>query len=168
MLADTTGSPGTLLTRFAVYLAFWIIVSDSGSPVDVLVGCLAAAAAAWTSLRLMPPAGHMPSTVGIARLAWKIVSGSVRAGLDVGLRALRPEPRLRPGFVAYRTGLPEGDARSLYLTVASLLPGTLPAAVTEDGTVSVHCLDTEMPVAADMAADEAALCRALGHEAAHG
>jgi len=48
--------------------------------------------------------------------------------------------------------------------MASLLPGTLPTGLDETGAVVVHCLDTEQPVAAQMAAEEALLIRALGAE----
>jgi multicomponent Na+:H+ antiporter subunit E len=50
--------------------------------------------------------------------------------------------------------------RNVFTTLTSLLPGTVPAG-DEDGQLIYHCLDVEQPVAAELAAEEAALVRAL-------
>ena len=42
------------LARVAGFLAFWVILIGFG-PVDLVVGLITAAAATWTSLRLLPP-----------------------------------------------------------------------------------------------------------------
>ena len=70
--------------------------------------------------------------------------------------------RLRPGVVAYTTGLPPGPARNVFLTLMSLLPGSLPAWQGAGGKITVHCLDIGQPVAAQMAEEEIRLVRALG------
>jgi multicomponent Na+:H+ antiporter subunit E len=46
-------------------------------------------------------------------------------------------------------------------TLATLLPGTLPAGVDERGALIMHCLDTDQPVAAQFAEDEAFLMAAV-------
>ncbi len=48
------------------------------------------------------------------------------------------------------------------------MPGTLPADTNEDGTLLVHCLDMDQPVAAQMAVDEELFTRALGGSPDHG
>ena len=119
-------------------------------------------AATWTSLRLLPPGRWRVSPLGLARLALRFPRQSVMAGVDVARRALDPRLPLRPGFVTYRRGLPPGPARDAFCALASLLPGTLPVGTNEDGTLLVHCLDVEQPVAAQLAAEEALFVRALG------
>jgi multicomponent Na+:H+ antiporter subunit E len=71
---------------------------------------------------------------------------------------------LRPGFVAYPLRLPPGGARSAFCALSSLLPGTLPTGVDENGALLVHCLDVDQPVAANLAEEEALFMRALGHD----
>jgi multicomponent Na+:H+ antiporter subunit E len=48
----------------------------------------------------------------------------------------------------------------VFTTLTSLLPGTVPTGE-ENGEILYHCLDVEQPVAAELAAEEAAIVRAL-------
>jgi multicomponent Na+:H+ antiporter subunit E len=48
----------------------------------------------------------------------------------------------------------------VFTTLTSLLPGTVPTGE-ENGKLLYHCLDVEQPVIAELAAEEAALIRAL-------
>ena len=50
--------------------------------------------------------------------------------------------------------------QNVFTTLTSLLPGTVPAGE-EDGRIVYHCLDVTQPVVAELAAEEAALVRAL-------
>jgi multicomponent Na+:H+ antiporter subunit E len=86
----------------------------------------------------------------------------------VARRAFARDPGLRPGFVTCRSTIPAGLARDTACAVMSLQPGKLPVAVDEDGTLHIHCLDLGEPVAAQVAADEAAFRRILGREASDG
>jgi multicomponent Na+:H+ antiporter subunit E len=88
----------------------------------------------------------------------------VVSGTDVAWRALDPNLSLRPGFVAYPLRLPPGGARSAFCALSSLLPGTLPTGVDENGALLVHCLDVDQPVAANLAEEETLFMRALGHD----
>jgi multicomponent Na+:H+ antiporter subunit E len=92
------------------------------------------------------------------RFAWQ----SVVAGIDVAWRALDPRLPLRPGFVVYPIRLQPSPARNAFLTLASLLPGTLPTGLDENGALLVHCLDVGQPVVAQMTAEELLLARGLG------
>jgi len=132
-------------------------------PFDLLAGMAAAAAATWTSLRLLPPGGAPPSPAAMARLAPRFLWQSIIAGADVARRALDPRLPLRPGFVAYPVRFPPGTARNVFTTLTSLLPGTVPAA-DENGKLVYHCLDVDQPVLSQLAAEEAALARTLRYE----
>ncbi len=88
---------------------------------------------------------------------------SIVAGADVARRALDPRLPLRPGLVAYPVRFPPGTARNAFATLTSLLPGTVPAGA-ERGRIVYHCLDVDQPVMSQLAAEEAALARALGHD----
>jgi multicomponent Na+:H+ antiporter subunit E len=83
------------------------------------------------------------------------------AGVDVARRALDPRLPLRPGFTTVPVGIPPGLVRSAFVAITCLLPGTV--AVGEDtGRILYHCLDTDQPVATQVADEEAALRRVLG------
>jgi len=126
------------------------------------VGLGAAAAATWTSLQLLPPRSFHPRLGSLIVLAFRFVWQSVIAGIDVARRALEPRLPLRPGFVTYPIRMLPSPIRSTLLSIASLLPGTLPTGLDETGALVVHCLDTEQPVVAQMAAEETRLIHALG------
>jgi multicomponent Na+:H+ antiporter subunit E len=151
------------VVRLLVFLGVWFVLY--GPDMAALpVGVGAAAAAAWTSFRLLPSGAFRPRPGSLIILALRFLWESVVAGIDVARRALEPRLPLRPGFVAYPIRMRPSPARSAFLSMASLLPGTLPTGLDETGTLVVHCLDTEQPVVAQMAAEEALLIRALGVE----
>jgi multicomponent Na+:H+ antiporter subunit E len=158
---------GTALARFSGFAALWIVLIRSAEPADLAVGALTAAAAAWTSLRLLPPvAGRIKFAALAARLP-RFLWQSVLAGIDVARRALHPRMPLATGFVAYRTGLPRGQARNTFATITSLLPGTVPAEEDDSG-ILYHCLDTAQPVAQQLAAEERVYAKALEPGTGHG
>jgi multicomponent Na+:H+ antiporter subunit E len=151
------------VVRWLVFLGTWFVLY--GPDLTALpVGAGAAVAATWTSLRLLPAGSFHPRPGSLFVLALRFVWQSVVAGIDVARRALEPRLPLRPGFVTYSIRMRPSPARSTFLSVASLLPGTLPTGLDETGALVVHCLDTEQPVVAQMAAEETRLIRALGGE----
>jgi multicomponent Na+:H+ antiporter subunit E len=148
------------LLRLAVFLGIWIVL-DGTDPAGLLVGLAAAAAATWTSLRLLPPFSGRLRIFSLALLGLHFVWGSIVAGVDVAWRAFHPRLPLRPGFVTYACRIPAGTVRDLFLAMTSLMPGSLPTDVDERGVLLMHSLDTEQPLADQMADNEARLLRAL-------
>jgi len=147
------------LTRGTGYLVLWVVLIGV-DPVDVAVGVLVAAAATWTSLRLLPPGTHALRLAGLPAYAVRFAWQSVVAGWDVAHRALDPQMPLQTGFVRYPVRYPRGPARNAYATVSSLLPGTVP--VEDDAAgLNYHCLDVGQPVADQLAAEEQAFSGVL-------
>ncbi|WP_456622788.1 MULTISPECIES: Na+/H+ antiporter subunit E [unclassified Bradyrhizobium] len=146
-------------SRAAWFLGLWLVLAGAALD-DIPAAAVAVAAATWTSLRLLEPGTSRRSLGAISRLALLFLFHSVVAGADVARRALDPRLPLRPGFVAYPTGLPRGLRRNVFATLTSLLPGTVPAGE-DDAHLLYHCLDVDQPVVAELAEEEAALVRAL-------
>ena len=149
------------MARVLWFIALWFALSGFRLA-DFPAALVAIVAAAWVSLRLLPPGHARPSALALGRFALRFAQQSLVAGLDVAWRALDPRLPLRPGFVTYEVRLPQGPARSAFLTLMSLLPGSLPAWQHEDGKITIHCLDVDQPVAAQMAEEEKLFVRALG------
>jgi multicomponent Na+:H+ antiporter subunit E len=147
--------------RMTGFVGLWLAIAGTGVR-DLPAGLATAAAATWVSLRLLPPAPHWPDALAVVRLLLRFLSQGVLAGLDVAWRVFDPRLPLRPGFVLFPARLPAGSARSAFCALESLLPGTLPVGTHESGAILVHCLDTEQPVQAQMATDEALFIDALG------
>jgi multicomponent Na+:H+ antiporter subunit E len=159
----TAGSAAVrAFARAAGFLVLWLVLAGA-DPADLPAAAVAVVAATWASLRLLPPGSSRLSPSALAKLTLRFAYQSVAAGVDVAWRALDPRLPLRPGFVRYPVRFPPGPARNAFSTLTSLLPGTVPAGA-EPGHIVYHCLDVEQPVTSQLAAEEAALARALGHD----
>jgi len=150
----------TGLERGLLLFLLWIVLMPSAKPADLAVGLIGAALATWASLRLLPPeAGHLRMLALIAfvpHFLWQ----SVLAGVDVARRALGPRVRLKPGFVDCPVAFPPGLARNEFVSITSLMPGSLPVGET-DTSVIFHCLDLDAPLAQQIADEEKRLRGAL-------
>ncbi len=156
--------PATLqaiASRTAGFAIVWIVLYGF-DPAGLPLGIVTAAVATWWSLRLVPPGTNHPSPIRAVALAGRFVTQSIIAGTDVARRALDPRMPLAVGFVRYHPRLRAGLALNAFCDWASLLPGSLPCEIAADGSVLLHCLDTNQPVAAQMAAEEARFVAAFG------
>lgn len=149
------------LVRAGVFFCFWVIMAGT-KPADLAAGLIAALIATAVSLMLLPPGQGRIRPLLLGVLALRFLRQSVVAGFDVAWRALHPRLPLRPGFVVHESQLPVGPARDAFCTMTSLLPGTLPTDVTGSDGILIHCLDTGLPVTAQLAAEEGLFDRALG------
>jgi multicomponent Na+:H+ antiporter subunit E len=157
-------SPGTLasaISRTAGFFGFWLVLTGADAA-DLAAGSIAAVAATWTSLRLMPAQQWRLRPIKLAGLVLHFLRQSIAAGTDVALRALDPRLPLRPGFVVYQARLPPGTKRDAFCAIMSLLPGTLPCGPAEGNGLTIHCLDVTQPVVEQLAAEEALCMQTLG------
>jgi multicomponent Na+:H+ antiporter subunit E len=152
-----------LAQRAVLYFGVWIVVDQSAKPANLIVGVLASLAAAWVSLKLLPPQRGRVRLGRLLLLLPRFLWQSLVAGFDVARRALAPRLDLQPGFVEYRTMLPPGSARSAFELISSLMPGTVPS---DEGPrhIEYHGLDTRQPVAEQLAAEERAYAPVLQGE----
>jgi multicomponent Na+:H+ antiporter subunit E len=152
-----------ILVRGAGYFLLWMIMAG-GQPANIAPGLGAAVLATWVSLALLPPDPALANIrpLAVLRLAVRFVWTSVVAGLDIARRAFSPSLPLKLGYLHYPVGLPPGTSRNLFMSVTSLMPGTLPAGTDESGRLIYHCLDVEQPVLQELGQEEAQLVAALG------
>ena len=154
MNAIGTKTPtGPLLLRATAYFVFWIVLAGTGAK-DMAAGAVTAGVAAWISLRLLPAGELTLKPAKALLLFFRFLRQSVAAGVTVGRIALSPVMKLDPGMVSYPTAFPTGHRRFVFMTYASLMPGTLPTGTDETGTIAVHALDCAQPVAEQLAAEE--------------
>lgn len=149
------------VTRAAVLFALWVVLLPSAAPVDLGIGLGAALGASWASVRLLPRGGATLHLFALLGYVPRFFLYSVRAAVDVALRAFRPDMRLRPGYVDHGTSFPRGFSRNTFATITSLMPGSVPCADRAQA-LEYHCLDTDEPVAAQLGEEEGALRGVLG------
>jgi multicomponent Na+:H+ antiporter subunit E len=159
--ADPARVAFSAILRTVAFFGFWLVLTDAAAA-DLAAGIAAAIAAAWASLRLMPPQSWDMRPLRVVGLVLRFFCQTAIAGIDVAWRALDPRLPLRPGIVTYHPLLPPGVKRNTFLTIMSLMPGTLPSGATDDGGIAIHCLDVAQPVAEQLATEEALFVRALG------
>jgi multicomponent Na+:H+ antiporter subunit E len=149
------------VARAAVLFALWVVLLPSVAPADLAIGIGAALGASWASVRLLPRGSAALRPFALLGYLPHFLLYSVRAAVDVALRAFRPDMRLRPGYVDYGTRFPRGFSRNTFATITSLMPGSVPCADRAQA-LEYHCLDTDEPVAAQIGEEEEALRGALG------
>ncbi|WP_165362098.1 Na+/H+ antiporter subunit E [Qipengyuania thermophila] len=145
-------SPLILAKRFALFAALWLVLT-AGALDGLPFGAAAAAAATWTSHRLLPADRDRLRLHRLPAILPRFLWGSLSGGLDVAARALRPRMPIRPGWVRYRSALPAGLPLVALGGELSLMPGTL-AAGTREGDLLLHCLDVGADVVSSVAVEE--------------
>ncbi|MFW9610854.1 MAG: Na+/H+ antiporter subunit E [Fluviibacter sp.] len=149
-------------SRFSGLFLIWLALM-TWSPASWAVGVLAALAATWWSLRLLPPAAAGIRFGLMCLLVPRFLWQSLLAGWDVALRALNPKMPLKTGFITFRCTYQKAFAHDSFATVTSLLPGTLPCD-DNDGVLLYHCLDLDQPVVAQLAEEARRLAPVFGEQ----
>jgi multicomponent Na+:H+ antiporter subunit E len=162
----TDAGRGQLLVSWVArglgYFALWMVLIGF-DPTDLLVGLVAAGAATWASVYLLPPGEFRLRLAGLPRYGLRFLWQSVVAGVDVARQAFAPRQSLRPGLVSYCPHYPRGARRNAFASLTSLLPGTL-VLCDEPERLTYHCLDDRQPLVEQLAAEEDALSRVLPRE----
>lgn len=130
--------------QLVVLLAvLWLALTGGAG---VVFGVVAVTLAVLASALLAPMQFKRFSLPGLARFAAYFLGRSVAGGIDVAGRALAPGMPLHIVDSGYALSLPPGQARTVFIAVVSLLPGTLARDLAGD-TLWVHS------IAGDPAAD---------------
>lgn len=120
-----------------VFAALWGILTGGQG---WLPGLLFSLAAAVASCSLLAPTRW--SLSGAVRFLPYFAWQSIRGGVDVALRAVRPALPIDPLMVRHALSLDDGSARVFITNVVTLLPGTLSAELEEHELV-VHVLNAD-------------------------
>jgi multicomponent Na+:H+ antiporter subunit E len=155
------GTLGSAISRAIGFFGFWLVLTGADAG-DLAAGLVAAVAATWASLRLMPPQQWDLRPIRLGEFVLHFLRQSIVAGTDVALRALAPRLSLRPGFVVYQARLPPDAERNAFCAIISLLPGTLPCGPAEGDGLAIHCLDVTLPVVEQLTAEESLFVQASG------
>ncbi|NBC11122.1 MAG: cation transporter [Planctomycetes bacterium] len=150
--------------RLGLFALLWAVLAG-GSASSWIIGAPTVVFATWMSLRLSAASdasgrrGMTPS--GLLGFVPLFLLESLRGGLDVAGRVMRPQLRIQPGFHAYAPRLRDPVARIVFLDSISLLPGTLSADLRDD-IIQVHALDTASDLDPELERLERAVARLFG------
>lgn len=154
----------SVLRRFAIYFALWLVIAG---PESLVVGIFAAGLATQLSLRLLPAALGAVRPLRLVKQVPGFFWASFLGGLDVIWRAFHPRMPLDPGWIVHRSRLPSSGARVALGNDLSLVPGTL-AAGGYAQSIYVHCLDLTQPMDRQIAREERRIGQSIGADDADG
>jgi multicomponent Na+:H+ antiporter subunit E len=149
--------PRALLLRGLAFALIWWALAE-GRPDSWGVGAVSIGLALFASLRLSPPGGGRLSPSGLLGFIGFFIVQSVRGGIQVAARALRPGMDLSPALLEFPLHLPPGPLRVVLVFTLNLLPGTISVMIFDD-TLRLHVFDRRMPIEAELRAVEARIAR---------
>ena len=140
----TTSRVSRVLGASTAIFAFWLVISASLSPADLLLGAaLSLLLGVWSARFLW--AGEVPRVTARQWLALlralPVFGGAVfMSALHVVRIVVNPRLPISPRLVICRSRLRRPVSRVAFANAITLTPGTLSVDV-EDGAFLVHCLD---------------------------
>ncbi|MFG1295345.1 Na+/H+ antiporter subunit E [Xanthobacter variabilis] len=153
-------TPAQRAVRSLWFFLAWVALGRVGIA-DLMAGAMVSVLCGELSLRLLPPAARGTDPRALAVFVLHFLGRSVAAGVDVGLRVLRPSLPIAPGVLAADCGLAPGLARQAFAATASLQPGTLPLGEEPDALL-FHVLDMDGPVLEELETDLTVFLNVLG------
>ena len=127
-----------LLRVFLLTMGWWAMTEGAASGWSVGVPVIVLATA--VSFHMAPPRSERWTLLGMIRYARFFVWGSLRGGVDVAVRAIRPSMPITPGLLQYRLRLPPGAPRVLFRITLSQMPGSLGTHLEAEDDLVVHVL----------------------------
>lgn len=150
-----------LLARVLLFLTVWWILTG-GDEVSWWFGVPVVLITVLTAVSLAPKPGPYLRLKGLVPFAVFFLIESVRGGIDVALRALRPSMPIHPAFIRFESALPDVQSRLFLAKTANLLPGTVSAEFL-DTEIIVHTIDENIPVEKNLRRLEARVARLFKH-----
>ncbi|MBF4510280.1 MAG: Na+/H+ antiporter subunit E [Aeromicrobium sp.] len=128
----------------AVLIAFWLVVTGSLDPVNLVVGLLASVIVArWAERVLWAEEAEPLSARAWLRLPGYLaylIKEIVVAAVCVAERVLDPKLGIRPALHTHRVSFQRDSACVAFANSITLTPGTITLDV-EGDTYTIHCLD---------------------------
>jgi len=111
---------------FLALLAIWLLLNQSTSPGQLILGSVVAYAASWTLAAFDLEPVRLKRPAAMARLAGRVLVDMVRSNLAVGRIILAGAPREgRSGFMTLPLDLRSETGLGLLAIILTATPGTL-------------------------------------------
>lgn len=157
-LRDASFWYAAIVRSVAFFVLWWVLTEGAGAAAFAVVVVPLALGA---SLVLARPHPRRVSLLGLLRFIRFFLWESLRGGVDVARRALHPRMPLAPEMVEYPLRARDERERVLLVTVMSLVPGTVGAALDEN-RIRLHVIDRRLPVERTIRRVEAGIAGIFG------
>ncbi|GAA5507987.1 hypothetical protein Rcae01_03445 [Novipirellula caenicola] len=145
------------IVTFIVLAGLWALLTETRRDAWI-VGVPVVLAASLVEARLASRDRWRWSVIGLLRFAPHFVRSSIGGGIDVAWRSMHPQLPIDPQMIAYPLRLPAGTARTFFMNVVNLLPGTVSADVRKN-VLTVHAMDINQPIQRELATLEDAVAK---------
>jgi multicomponent K+:H+ antiporter subunit E len=128
---------------FIVLLGLWLLLNESVSPAQILLGSAVALAGSWAFSFLGPPGSRIRRPPVVLRLCLTVAADIVRSNIAVAALALKPGgSSRRSGFVEIPLQLHDPYGLAVLAVIITSTPGTLWASYDSKSRVLIiHVLD---------------------------
>ncbi len=145
------------MVTFIVLAGFWALLTEARRD-SWIVGGPVVLAASLVAVHLAPRDRCRWSVIGLLGFGPHFVRSSIMGGIDVAWRSMHPRLPIDPQMIEYPLRLPAGTARTFFMNVVNLLPGTVSADVGKD-VLTVHVMDVNQPMQRNLATLEDAVAK---------
>jgi multicomponent K+:H+ antiporter subunit E len=126
----------------ACLLAMWLILNQSVSPGQILLGCMVGIAGGMAISTLQIPSGRVHRPLAIIRLAFIVLSDIIRSNVAVAGIVLTPGREAKSGFLTVKLDLRNEYALSILACMLTSTPGTVWVNFdSAKGVLLLHVLD---------------------------
>lgn len=132
--------PYPLLT--AILLLFWLLLTQSFSPGQVVLGSLVALLAAASMVALRRPSSPVASWAKAGQLFVAVALDILRSNIAVARIAFSPRARPNSAFIRLQLELRDPQALAILALIITATPGTAWVEFNRaDGTLLIHVFD---------------------------
>lgn len=126
-------------------LIFWLLMNQSVSPAQILLGSILAVSFGWVMINLQPEKPRIKKTGLLFTLAWHVLVDIVKSNIAVMGVILRGRKRpVNSGFMAISIGLKDENALALLACILTATPGSAWLEFDrQTGILLIHVLDME-------------------------
>jgi multicomponent K+:H+ antiporter subunit E len=139
----------------ALLWAAWLMLNQSHSVGQVLLGAALALVVPWFTERFRPQKPNIGSLGTVVRLGLTVLRDIVKSNIDVARLILGPESRIQPRFVWVPLRIRDPHGIVALAGIITMTPGTLSADVSDDRRhLLIHAFncDDEAALIADIQA----------------
>jgi multicomponent K+:H+ antiporter subunit E len=141
--------PAPLLS--AALLLTWLMLNESVSVGNLLLGSAVALVLPWVTRALLPEPLRVRSWRSAVYLAGVVLFDIAKSNIDVARRVLGPEAAMQPRFVWVPLSVTNPHAIVALAAIITLTPGTVSSELSEDRrwllVHALHCPDAESQAA---------------------
>ncbi len=126
----------------AFLLAMWLLLNQSVSPGQILLGCMVGIAGGLAISTLQIPSGRVHRPLAIIRLAFIVLFDIIRSNVAVARIILTPGREAKSGFLTVKLDLRNEYALSILACMLTSTPGTVWVNFdSAKGVLLLHVLD---------------------------